>query len=148
MKTRMFVALGFAGLLSLAAFADPIHALANGDYWHHDSGWIFPKRCGEFVRIGAAQDVAGTRDAVAHYSREAVAVPGGEPLIITVDVYPQDSAADHTTLDPARETQIASVATGEWRVRIRASLPAATGEVARELAAFVQAQRWDTLDTH
>jgi hypothetical protein len=58
------------------AIADPIHANGNGDYWHHDSGWIFQQRVGEFVRIGFPQDVAGSRDAVGYYERTLTSIEG------------------------------------------------------------------------
>lgn len=86
------------GLLILSiASADPVHRVADGAYWHHDSGWIFPEKIGGFERVGAAQDVAGTADAVAYYAREI----GGARIVVSVDVFPADSAAEGTTVATA-----------------------------------------------
>src|SRR5262245_48999970 len=89
----------FATCLVYAATAgaDPIHAIADGAYWHHDSGWVFPEKIGEFVRVGIPQDVAGSRDAVAYYAWNV----DGSRIVVSVDVFPADSAADATTLESA-----------------------------------------------
>jgi hypothetical protein len=86
------------------AFADPIHAVGNGDYWHHDSGWVFPERVGEFVRIGFPQDVAGSRDAVGYYER----VFNGVKVVVDVDIFPVDSAAENVTFETARASLVAA----------------------------------------
>lgn len=85
-------------LISAAAFADPIHAIADGGYWHHDSGWVFPEKIGAFVRVGVPQDVAGSRDAVAYFARG----DGDSRMVASVDVYPADSASSGTTLEAAK----------------------------------------------
>src|SRR5688500_4539982 len=72
-----------------AASADPIHAAADGAYWHHDSGWVFPMKIGEFVLVGIPQDVAGSNDAVAYYAR----VADGARITASVDLYAPDSAS-------------------------------------------------------
>lgn len=153
----------FVLLSSAGAPADPIHSKADGAFWHHDSGWVFPETIGEFVRVGVPQDVAGSRDAVAHYAR----VVDGVRTVASVDVYPSDSAAEHAEItgdsfpvgkDGALKGVVGSrstvrdgatelvrdyfVAAGEWRVSIRVvalKLDAASAD------AFVRAQRWDTL---
>jgi hypothetical protein len=80
------------------AHADPLHSVAGGAYWHHDSGWMFPEKLGEFVRVGVPQDVGGSRDAVAFYAREV----DGQRIVASVDVFPADSAADAATLENAK----------------------------------------------
>lgn len=169
-----------AGALPTSGFADPIHRIENDAYWHHDSGWVFPARLGEFAREGAAQDVAGSPDAVAHYVR----VANGKRVVVSVDVYSADSAANESLLVTARGELVGTmvgveghltddtltlgqglrasrmlfvaagdapsqamyfVDTGAWRVRIRATVPAAARAVLDELDGFVQAQRWDAL---
>lgn len=176
----------FVCVIALAAFApfhpvsaDPIHAVGNGDYWHHDSGWIFPERVGEFVRIGFPQDVAGSRDAVGYYER----VVNGVKVVVDVDVFPSDSAAPDITPEAARASLVAAVngapgqviddtlplgglqatrtrfiasaeassrllyfvAAGDWRVRIRTTVPMAARDALGELDAFVQSQKWGKL---
>ena len=157
------------------AGADPIHATTNGDFWHHDSGWIFPERIGEFVRVGVPQDIAGSSDAVAHYAW----MLDGRRIVAAVDVFPADTSADGSTLSGARAalgaseqitetelalgqrtaTRVAStpasgelpaktlyfVVAGDWRVRIQVSAPPGAGDLAPHLDAFARAQRWDTL---
>ncbi len=93
-----------AGAITLTvAQADPIHRIENDAYWHHDSGWVFPERIGDFVREGAAQDVAGSRDAVAHYVR----MLRGVRVVAAVDVFPSDSAVEQATLESARAALVA-----------------------------------------
>ena len=87
-----------AFLSSVVAFADPIHAIADGAYWHHDSGWVFAQKIGDFELVGIPQDVAGSRDAVAYYARTAA----GVRTVAAVDVYPADSAASRATLEAAK----------------------------------------------
>jgi hypothetical protein len=98
MIPRPLLAATVHACLCATAAADPLHANANGDYWHHDSHWIFPDRIGEFIRVGVPQDVAGSRDAVAHYAL----VVRGQRVVVAVDVFPQDSAAEGVTLESAR----------------------------------------------
>lgn len=154
--------------------ADPIHATTNGDYWHHDSGWIFPERVMEFVRVGIPQDIAGSSDAVAHYAWTR----DGRRIVAAVDVFPADSSADGSTLISARaalgtaeqttETELTLgqrsatrvaftpvsgdlpaktlyfVVAGDWRVRIQVTSPRGADDLS-SLDDFVRAQRWDTL---
>lgn len=144
--------------------ADPLHSRAGGDYWHHDSGWIFPIAIGPFERVGVPQDVAGSSDAVAYYARELQ----GIRIVASVDVVAGDSMAERLSVDGA-SSQLALgtkelaatrvigspsadasvqvlyvVDSGEWSVRVLAQLPADVLAVAG-LDDFVRTQRWDTL---
>ena len=148
--------------------ADPIHAAADGAYWHHGSGWTFPETVGRFARVGIPQDVAGSEDAVAHYAR----VENGIRSTASVDVYQAASTAagDLETrsgsessdtvlvvnatrgLSARREIHDAGkpslittyfIDVGEWRVRIRI-----TGASLEAMDEFVRGQRWDTLGNH
>ena len=147
--------------------ADPIHAVADGGYWHHDSGWVFPEKIGEFVRVGIPQDVAGSEDAVAHYARVENAVR----ITASVDVYRAASAAarelEARSGSASSDTVIVSTArglsarrevsdtgqplliatyfidAGEWRVRIRV-----TGASLAVMDEFVRDQHWETLGNH
>jgi len=85
-------------VLSAVASADPIHAIADGAYWHHDSGWVFAQKIGEFALVGIPQDVAGSREAVAYYAR----TDSGVRTVAAVEVYPADSAASGATLEAAK----------------------------------------------
>jgi hypothetical protein len=165
MKRKMLLMVSAALLSSVDTLADPIHARADGAFWHHDSGWIFPHKIGEFALVGVPQDVAGSRDAVAHYAL----VVNGIRMVASVDVYPSDSAAGHVqpagdsfivsgsrALTGTRSIDIASndaatgvqgiyfVTTGEWHVSIRISSP--QNDAAPLMDAFVREQRWETLN--
>lgn len=142
MKRHVVTALPLLVLLAAAtAVADPIHAIADGAYWHHDSGWVFPEKIGEFVRVGIPQDVAGSHEAVAYYARENA----GIRTVVAVDVYSADS-------EPAQAASpsvvIHSVAKGEWRVQIWLQAPALETATLASIDAFVRGQRWETLGTN
>jgi hypothetical protein len=113
MNPRSLLAATALACLCAAATADPLHANANGDYWHHDSHWIFPERIGEFIRVGVPQDVAGSRDAVAHYAL----VVRGQRVVVAVDVFPQDSAAEGVTLAGARDALKAAISAGSGELQ-------------------------------
>jgi hypothetical protein len=153
------------------ALADPIHAIADGAYWHHGSDWVFPEKIGEFVRVGIPQDVAGSEDAVAHYA----CVENGTRHTAAVDVYPATSAAaaEHEAAATGELSEGAFLAggpgalsgtrriystetagrpaltgvyiinAGEWRVTIRIS-----GSRLETMDAFVRAQHWESLAGH
>jgi hypothetical protein len=159
---------------SAVAFADPIHAITDGAYWHHDSGWVFAQKIGEFELVGIPQDVAGSRDAVAYYARTDV----GVRTVAAVDVYPEDSARveekvagdlkqqseDAMVIGPGeslRATRVVYASTSgsamtvryfiamrEWRVRIEVKAPASDATTLPALDAFVRGQRWESLAGH
>jgi hypothetical protein len=169
MKSALSVLLSLVILFhGQAASADPIHAVANGGYWHHGSGWVFPAKIGEFVLVGIPQDVAGSTDAVAYYAR----IADGARITASVDLYAADSvsaeavspdnlgtsssksmlpldksgALTATRVKDVRAGELTAVylvTAGEWRVRIRVSGAPAGTEPAMD--AFVLGQRWDTL---
>jgi hypothetical protein len=128
----------FALLLALnaAVHADPIHAVADGAFWHHDSGWIFPASIEGFTLVGSPQDVAGSREAVAYYAR----ADSGARTVIEVRISPVDSAA----AGPAG-TELRVVTQGAWRVRIAVMSPELAADARSALEPFVRAQRWDSL---
>ena len=160
MNSKLFLMASLALLSSARATADSIHPVADGAFWHHDSGWVFPEKIGEFVRVGIPQDVAGSKDAVAYYAR----VVDGLRTSASVDVYPSDSAAEHRAVtgdsfdvgkDHALHGVVSSsakaaelvreyfVTAGEWRVSIRIVSP--QPDTAPLMDAFVLSQRWETL---
>ncbi len=150
----------FACLPNGQAFADPLHARADGSYWHHDSGWVFPEKIGEFVRVGIPQDVAGSPDAVAYYAyaengvRNTAAVdvyqaksaaaaeletrPSGR--LISDDRFPLNAAQALTATrqiyaigESAAFVGVYFISAGEWRIRIRI-----TGSRPEAMDAFVR----------
>jgi len=157
-------------VLSAGTLADPIHAIADGAFWHHDSGWVFAQKIGEFDLVGIPQDVAGSRDAVAYYARTT----GGVRTVAAVDVYPQDSALEHEIASGMKQKSEDSLAIGpgeplratrvvyespsgsamtvlyfvtmrDWRVRIEVTAPVPDADTLPFLDAFVRSQRWDSL---
>lgn len=169
MKRRHFLIASLAPLLCQLAQADPIHAIADGAYWHHDSGWIFPEKIGEFVRVAIPQDVAGSRDAVAYYA----CTLNGIRTVASVDVYTSDSGNERDAPTGRLESDEAFpvgkagdlsgrrliyvvddgataasdgvyvISAGEWQVRIRVA--GAPKDSMSKMDAFVLEQRWDTL---
>jgi len=98
MQTRaipMILAALALSAIQIPVHADPLHARLDGTWWHHDSGWLFPARIGEFTRVGAPQDVAGSPDAVAYYERHIA----GARVLAVVDVFQAISAAQDITLE-------------------------------------------------
>jgi hypothetical protein len=149
MTTRYLVA-AFTALASCllpqAATADPIHARANGEYWHHDSGWIFPERIGDFVRVGLPQDVAGSQDAVAHYAWTR----GDLRIVAAVDIVTADTIAEGATLESARTALVTGAANvadvdlplGDTKLRATRIAIAASAEAAAKTLYFVDAGSW------
>ena len=151
-----------------ASFADTIHKIEGGGFYHHQSGWIFPEAIGDFSLVGVPQDIDGMVDVAAYYAR----VSRGVRTVATVSVYPPDSAAPETTPASIRATPVAVevsrqprlraaklaykdgktsraivyfVDAGPWIVRIRSSAPVTDKEMAPALERFVRGQRWDGL---
>src|SRR5262245_15025393 len=164
---RFFTALACLALTQLC-LADTIHTMPGGGYYHHQSGWVFPEKIGEFALVGAPQDLNGTDDVVAYYAR----LHEGARTVATVNIYTLDSAEPETRpasikakpvmvaiskqpkLSAAKlvykdgKTSRATayfVETSAWIVKIRASVPAADKEVAPAIDAFARGQRWDKL---
>lgn len=166
----LFAMAPLACLPSGNVHADPIHAVADGAYWHHGSNWTFPQNIERYERVGIPQDVAGSDDAVAHYAY----VQDGVRYIASVNVYRASSAAAGE-LEAATPGQLSSegafvvkpnalngsrriyggqggesaltgvyvINAGEWRVTIQVS-----GSRLEAMDAFVRAQRWETLGGH
>lgn len=167
-RKLLFIA-ALAWLSNPAAQADPIHPIADGAYWHHDSHWVFPEKIAGYVRVGIPQDVAGSEDAVAHYA----IVEDGVRNTASVDVYNASSASapghDARPDGPLSEDAFAvsaaqavtgtrriytregrpghmgvySLSAGDWRITIRIS-----GSSVEAMDAFVRGQRWEALTDH
>ena len=172
MYLKLLLIAAAAWLPIQGAQADPIHAVADGAYWHHGSDWVFPEKIGAYVRVGTPQDVAGSEDAVAHYAY----VENGVRNTASVDVYRADSAsaAEHEsrpvaaaksedTLEVSASPALAGtrriydtgteaasrylgvyiISAGEWRITVRIS-----GLRLEAMDAFVRDQRWENLAGH
>jgi hypothetical protein len=133
------------------ATADPIHAIADGAYWHHDSGFVFPRKVGEFELVGIPQDVAGSQEAVAYYARG----DAGERTVAAINVYPvefidlgeglraeQDA---HATGAGDTVTLRYFVAKRDWRVRIEVAVPAPGADTHSSIEAFIRGLQWKSL---
>jgi hypothetical protein len=150
------------------SFADTIHAMQDGSYYHHQSGWVFPDKIGDFSLVGIPQDINGTVDVAAWYARESQ----GVRTVVTVSVYPPDSAQPETLPASIKATPVSVeiskqprlratrltfkegkssraivyfVETGAWIVRVRSTVAATDKATPPLLEAFVRNQRWDSL---
>ncbi|HJY37871.1 MAG TPA: hypothetical protein VJ299_10415 [Steroidobacteraceae bacterium] len=158
------------GVFPQMSLGDTIHAMQGGGFYHHQSGWVFPEKIGEFALVGVPTDINGTVDVAAWYAREAK----GVRTVVSVTVYPPDSAEPETTpasfkaapvsieiskKPPVRAARLTFkegkssrailyfVDAGPWIVRIRSSVPATDKELAPAIEKFVRGQRWDSLQT-
>ena len=164
---RLFAALTCLALTP-SCLADTIHTLAEGGFYHHQSGWVFPQQIGAFSLVGAPQDLNGTDDVVAYYAR----VHKGVRTVASVSIYSPGSAEPETrpasikatpvTMEISKQPKLRAtklvykdgktsratayfVQTETWIVKIRASVPATDKEVAPALETFARGQRWDSL---
>ena len=86
-------------LLSVTASADPWHKFRRQDaFWHHGSGFVFPRHVGQLELIGTPAEIDGNIDIIVEY-----AVKGSASLrAATVGLYAPTSAAPGAKLDTAR----------------------------------------------
>ncbi len=76
-----------------------LHKFAKQDaYWHHGSGWVFPRDIGPFKLRGSATQLDGNDDVSGEYLMEQ----NGAPTTAFVEVYYPTSAAVGAKLDTAR----------------------------------------------
>jgi hypothetical protein len=164
---RLFVAfVSFA--LAQTCWADTIHSIVGGGYYHHQSGWIFPETLGEFSLVGVPQDINGTVDVAAYYAR----VKDGVRTVVSVTVYAPDSAEPETTPASIKakpvsmevssqprlratkvlfkdgkssRTTVYFIDTGDWTVKVRATTPITDKSIAPVLDRFARSQRWNSL---
>lgn len=133
------------------AVADPIHAVADGAYWHHDSGFVFPRKIGEFELVGIPQDVAGSHEAVAYYARGVAE----KRTVAAISVYPVETIDLGEGLRAERDAQSTGtdnamtirffVAKRDWRVRIEVTAPAPDADAPSSIEAFVRGLPWKSL---
>jgi hypothetical protein len=164
---KLFAALVFLAVTPVL-FADTIHTVEGGGYYHHQSGWVFPEKVGDFSLVGIPQDINGTDDVAAYYA----VVRNGVRTVASVNVYSADSAEPETrpasikatpvTVEISKKPKLRAVKVvskdgktscatayfidgGAWIVKIRASVPATDKETAPVLETFARSQRWDSL---
>jgi len=189
---RRFLAATLTCLLfGSASIADPLHRFSKEDaYWHHGSGWVFPRIVASFVLEGTPGQIDGNEDVTSTY----VMVSRDQRRTATLDVYLPDSAAVGAKLSTAkaaaearanagkcgvtssekryvvgRQPQIVGVEvsfipgagagadcsrstlyffpTTHWVITVRGMAAASDADAAASLREFVEALRWDTLDT-
>lgn len=115
LRSALLAALLAASFTSPALRADPLHALANDAYWHHESNFIFPAKLGEFSRAGAPQELDGTSTVVAYYALGA----GDARRVVVVEVFPiTEDSKDEAATD--ERGIVKTVDHGGWRVIVRA----------------------------
>lgn len=164
---RVFAALACLALAQPCS-ADTIHSIIGGGYYHHQSGWVFPEKIGDFSLVGVPGDINGTDDVAAYYARVhkgvrtvasvAVYAPDsaepettpasikGKPIAIQVSQRPPLRAAKLTFKDgKSSRTTVYFIETGNWTVKVRATTPLTDKGIAPVLDAFTRNQRWDSL---
>src|SRR5262245_48111951 len=133
---RLLVTL--AGLaLAQSGLADTIHTMADGGYYHHQSGWVFPAKVGEFALVGAPQDLNGTDDAVAYYAR----VHKGVRTVASVNIYRPDSTEPETRPLSIKAKPV-MVDISKQRKLPAAKLVYKDGKTSRATAYFVETSAW------
>lgn len=81
------------------SLADPLHQVGDARAWQHaDSGWLFPRQIGGFVRVIAPYTIDGNNDVGARYEQ----VADGLRATAVVEVYAEDSAAADAEFANAR----------------------------------------------
>ena len=164
---RLVAALACCALAPTAP-ADTIHAILGGGYYHHQSGFVFPEKIGDFTLVGVPQDINGTDDVGAYYAR----VAGGVRTVASVNVYTPDSAEPETrpasvkakpvTMEISKQPRLRAtkvvfkegkssrttlyfIDTGNWIVKVRATTPITDKGSAPVLDTFARSQRWESL---
>ncbi len=149
--------------------ADTIHSIIGGGYYHHQSGFVFPEKIGDFTLVGVPQDINGTDDVGAYYAR----VAGAVRTVASVNVYTPDSAEPETrpasvkgkpvAFEVSKQPRLSAaklvvkegkssratlyfIDTGNWIVKVRATTPLTDKSIAPLLDAFTRNQRWDSLN--
>ena len=81
------------------SLADPWHQFGNQDaYWHHGSGWIFPRHIGPFELVRSPYQIDGNDDVGAEYEM----MVDGVRRTAEVAIYYPNSAAAGAKLDTAK----------------------------------------------
>src|SRR5262245_336657 len=120
-----------------STLADTIHAMQSGGFYHHQSGWVFPEKIGEFTLVGIPGDVNGTVDVDGYYAREAK----GVRTVVSVSVYPPDSAQPETTAASFKAIPVSIEISKTPPVRA-ARLVFRAGKSSRGIVYFVNAGPW------
>ena len=106
-----------AALFASASHGDPLHALADEAYWHHESNFVFPPKLAEFTRVGAPQEIDGTTTVVAYYETGI----GDARTVVNIEIVPVADATPPPAVAATAFVEIIDRA--GWRVTIRAPRP-------------------------
>ena len=66
---RLFAALVCLALTPTQIAPTRFTRSTGGGYYHHQSGWVFPEKIGDFTLVGVPQDINGTDDVAGYYAR-------------------------------------------------------------------------------
>jgi hypothetical protein len=107
---RSVAATVFACLFFVSAgVADPVHQFSRQDaYWHHGSGWVFPRVIGPFVLEGTPMQIDGNDDVTSIYVMQS----DGLRRTAAVDIYYPSSAAAGAKLATAKAAMEAGASAG------------------------------------
>lgn len=138
-------------LISPAALCDPWHKFAKQDaYWHHGSGWVFPRTVGAFVLQGSPAQIDGNEDLTSEYRMER----NGARSTAFVDVYYPNSAAVGAKLDTARAASQPKCESSQSEGKVGVDMhpeirglkvvfePKSTAECAGSVLYFFQTPQW------
>lgn len=107
---RLTTALCGCLFLLSPAFSDPLHKFGKQDaFWHHGSGWIFPRQVAAFELLGTPTQIEGNDDVTADYSMKV----NGLSRSATVDIYYPTSAAAGAKLASAKAALQADLGAAE-----------------------------------
>ncbi|MGC3980890.1 MAG: hypothetical protein QM808_06515 [Steroidobacteraceae bacterium] len=107
------------GLLICAttARADALHKYFKEDtYWHHGSGWLYPRHVGDFTLDGSPTQVDGNDDLSAIYKQDA----NDMHRLAIVDLYYPQSASKWAQLSSARAGVMVEAQNDECTVESKA----------------------------
>jgi hypothetical protein len=143
-RSRIRAAALIALCTPLVLHADPLHAIADDAFWHHESNFIFLAALGDFIRVGAPQEVDGSTTVVAHYSRGT----GEAREVVVVEVVPLADAATVRAGKAAGSVVTRIIDHAGWRVAIHAtSTDAAARERIEALVRALPVERLGEVDT-
>lgn len=90
-------------------FSDPLHKFRMQDaFWHHGSGWVYPRQVGALELIGSPAQIDGNDDVTAEYATKT----RDARRTAIVDIYYPTSAATGAKLSTAKAALHAEINVG------------------------------------